>query len=72
MFILYIINILICYIVNNILISYDCMYVKRLRAILIDRALITVLLFILYPVEVYIYKCLKLKKMKQLRSCKRV
>ena len=36
----YIINIFIFYIINNILISYDCMYVKCLRALLIDRALL--------------------------------
>ena len=29
-------NIFILYTINNILISYDCMYVKHLRAILID------------------------------------
>ena len=35
----YIINIFIFNIINNILISYDCMNVKHPRAILIDRAL---------------------------------
>ena len=36
---IFIINIFIFNIINNILISYDCIYVKCLRAILIDRAL---------------------------------
>ena len=38
-FIFYIINIFIFNIINDILINYDCMYVKCMRAILIDRAL---------------------------------
>ena len=38
-FIFSIINIFIFNIINDILISYDCTYVKHLRTILIDQAL---------------------------------
>ena len=35
----YIINIFIFIVINNIVLSYDYMYTKRLRAIFVDRAL---------------------------------